>query len=322
MVHDTTQPAAGSGPGVHTALSPGSPRGPRPATRRDRRRGSPVTLFAVPALVWYLLFLLGPLVAMFYISGLHWPGMLAPRSWTGWDNFSTVLGDDLFWDAVRNSAVQIGVVLPIMIVTAFMTGYYLTLRPRGHRLLRIILFTPALISASAKAMVAYSILAPNGLLNGVLGDIGLDSATRAWLADTDTALACIMAIDLWNGIGFTAVLFAARLGSVPGEIYEAAELDGTGHWRRMWRIAFPITKDYVGVTTMLQFLWILFSSAQNVLLLTQGGPGNATTNLSFLVYTKAFVQSDLGYSQAAGVLLFLAGLLGMLAIRRLFRQNY
>ncbi|WP_062216082.1 carbohydrate ABC transporter permease [Streptomyces sp. NBRC 109706] len=305
--------------------TPTTGTGPGPARRRptrSRREGSPVTLLAVPALVWYLLFTLGPLLAMFYISGLSWPGMLAPRSWAGFENFRIVWGDPLFWQAVRNSAIQIGVVLPVMVVAAFMVGYYLTLKPRGHRVLRVVLFTPALISASAKAMMAYSVLAPNGLLNGMLDGVGLGSLGRAWLADTETALACIMAIDLWNGIGFTAVLFAARLGSVPGEVYEAAELDGSGHWRRMWGIAFPITKDYVGVVTMLQFLWILFSSAQNVLLLTQGGPGNATTNLSFLVYNKAFVQSDLGYSQAAGVLLFVAGLLGMLAIRRLLRQTY
>ncbi|MEU6441225.1 sugar ABC transporter permease [Streptomyces sp. NPDC047046] len=291
-----------------------------PSASRRRQRG--VTLFAVPALVWYLFFLAGPLLAMFVISGMSWPGMLAPRSWAGWGNFDTVLHDELFWHAVRNSVIQLVIVLPIMILCAFMTGYYLTLRPRGHHLLRIVLFTPALISASAKAMLGYGVFAPNGLLNGLLGNLGLDSLARPWLADQGTALACVMGIDLWSGIGFTAVLFAARLGSVPQEIYEAAELDGCGHWRRMWRIAFPVVKDYVGVTTMLQFLWILFASAQNVLLLTQGGPGDATTNLSFLVYNKAFVQSDLGYSQAAGVLLFLVGLLGMLGIRRALRQSY
>ncbi|MFB7652492.1 MULTISPECIES: carbohydrate ABC transporter permease [unclassified Streptomyces] len=303
------------------ALQPHPEPPARIRTATESRR-STVTLLAVPALLWYLLFMAGPLIAMFVISGLHWPGMLAHRSWAGWANYSTVLGDPLFWTAARNSAVQLGVVLPVLIVTSFMVGYYLTLRPRGHRLLRVVLFTPALISASAKAMLAYGVLAPNGLLNGLLNSAGLDALTRSWLADEHTALACIMALDLWSGIGFTAVLFAARLGSIPREIYEAAELDGSGHWRRMWGIAFPVAKDYVGVTTMLQFLWILFSSAQNVLLLTQGGPGNATTNLSFLVYNKAFVQSDLGYSQAAGVLLFAIGLLGMLVIRRVLRQTY
>ncbi|MCX5535785.1 sugar ABC transporter permease [Streptomyces sp. NBC_00006] len=316
---------------AHSSLTTSAPAAPPPPPRPDptwRRRTatetrrSAVTLLAVPALVWYLLFLAGPLIAMFVISGLRWPGMLAHRSWAGWANYTTVLHDPLFWTAARNSAVQLAVVLPVLIVASFMVGYYLTLRPRGHRLLRVVLFTPALISASAKAMLAYGVLAPNGLLNGVLDSTGLHALTRSWLADEHTALGCIMAMDLWSGIGFTAVLFAARLGSIPREIYEAAELDGAGHWRRMWRIAYPVAKDYVGVTTMLQFLWIFFSSAQNVLLLTQGGPGNATTNLSFLVYNKAFVQSDLGYSQAAGVLLFAIGLLGMLVIRRVLRQTY
>lgn len=300
------------------AVAPREPR--RGALRRRRAQG--MTVLAMPALVWYMLFTAGPLFAMFYISGLHWPGMLADRSWAGFDNFRTVLDDPLFWTSVKNSAIQIGIVLPTLIVLSFMTGYYLTLRPRGHRVLRVILFTPALISAAAKAMLAYGVMAPNGLLNGLLNTIGLESLGRAWLADTGTALACIMAVDLWSGIGFTAVLFAARLGSVPNEVYEAAQLDGCGHWRRMWTIAFPMAKDYVGVLTMLQFLWILFASAQNVLLLTQGGPGNATTNLSFLVYQKAFIQADLGYSQATGVLLFVVGLAGMLTIRRVLRQTY
>lgn len=314
---------AHSSPPAPARAAPPSRPGPTAARGgAPRSRHTPVTLLAVPALVWYLLFLAGPLIAMFVISGMRWPGMLAHRSWAGLDNYATVLGDPLFWTAARNSAVQIGVVLPLLIVSSFMVGYYLTLRPRGHRLLRVVLFTPALISASAKAMLAYGVLAPTGLLNGVLDSAGMHALTRAWLADEHTALACIMAMDLWSGIGFTAVLFAARLGGIPQEIYEAAELDGSGHWRRIWRIAFPVAKEYVGVTTMLQFLWILFSSAQNVLLLTQGGPGNATTNLSFLVYNKAFVQSDLGYSQAAGVLLFATGLLGMLVIRRVLRQTY
>ena len=90
----------------------------------------------------------------------------------------------------------------------------------------------------------------------------------------------------------------------------------------MWRIHFPMIRDFVGVVTMLQFLWTLFGSAQNVLLLTQGGPGSSSTTLSFLVYQKAFIAADLGYSQTVGVFLFLAGLAGLLTIRRVFRQNY
>ncbi|GAA4799025.1 sugar ABC transporter permease [Streptomyces ziwulingensis] len=308
-----------STPGGTASRRP-APPSPAPAARTSPRQGG--TILAVPALVWYLVFMVGPLLAIFVIAALRWPGMLQPVSYAGPDNFRTVFGDPAFWDAVRNTAVQLAVALPIMIVCAYMLGYYVAQRPPGHRVLRYLLFIPGLISTPAKAMVFYAALSPDGLVNGALESVGLGSLTDAWLASPSTALACLIALDVWSGIGFTAVLFAARLGSVPAELGEAAQLDGAGHWSTMWRVHFPVIRDYVGVVTMLQFLWTLFGSAQHVLLLTQGGPGTSSTTLSFLVYQKAFIAADLGYSQSVGVVLFLAGLAGLLAIRRVFRQNY
>ncbi|MFJ9407245.1 carbohydrate ABC transporter permease [Streptomyces sp. NPDC101393] len=298
-----------------------SGQGPRPP-EKSAGRGPRSTLLAVPALVWYLLFMIGPLVAMFVIAALRWPGMLQPRSFAETANYRTVLADPVFWDATRNSLVQLAIALPVMILCAYMLGYYVAQRPRGHRVLRYLLFVPGLISTPAKAMVFYAALSPDGLVNTGLHATGLGSLATTWLADPGTALYCLIAVDIWSGVGFTAVLFAARLGSVPEEMGEAAQLDGAGHWRTMWRIHFPVIRDYVGVVTMLQFLWTLFGSAQMVLLLTQGGPGTSSTTLSFLVYQKAFIEADLGYSQAVGVLLFLFGLAGMLLIRRSLKQNY
>ena len=277
--------------------------------------------FAVPALIWYALFTIGPVIAMFVIGLLEWPGMLATPSWTGLGNFATVLADDVFWKAVRTSAVQIVVGLPIMIGCAFLLAFHVVRKPRGHRVLRYLLFIPALISAPAKAMVFYALLAPNGLLNGLLDVIGLN-AGNAWLANPTTALPSLIAIDLWSGIGYSAVLIAARLDSVSAEVVEAARMDGAGSWRLAWGIYFPIARDFVGVVAMLQFLSILFSSAQNVLLLTRGGPGTATTTLSYLIYQKAFVEGDLGYSQAVGVALFVLGLIGMFGIRRVLSATH
>ncbi|EPD63761.1 MULTISPECIES: carbohydrate ABC transporter permease [Streptomyces] len=303
-----------------TAARRSVPPSSRSAPTRAPRQGG--TVLAVPALVWYLVFMVGPLLAIFVIAALHWPGMLQPVSFAGLGNVRTVWDDPMFWDAVRNTAVQLAVALPVMIVCSYMLGYYVAQRPPGHRLLRYLLFIPGLISTPAKAMVFYAALSPDGLVNGALQSVGLGSLTDAWLASPSTALACLIALDIWSGIGFTAVLFAARLNSVPDELGEAAQLDGAGHWRTMWRVHFPVIRDYVGVVTMLQFLWTLFGSAQNVLLLTQGGPGTSSTTLSFLVYQKAFIAADLGYSQTVGVFLFLVGLVGLLAIRRVFRQTY
>ncbi|MCX4831091.1 sugar ABC transporter permease [Streptomyces sp. NBC_00006] len=311
MTITTSRPAATAG----RTPSPVKPGG-------GRKGGQGSTILALPALVWYLLFMVGPMVAIFVIAALHWPGMLQPVSFAGLDNFRTVFADPAFWAAVRNTAVQLVIALPVMIVCAYMIGYYVAQRPPGHRVIRYLLFVPGLISTPAKAMVFYAALSPDGLLNGALSGLGLDSLTDAWLASPSTALYCLIAMDIWAGIGFTAVLFAARLSSVPEDLGEAAQLDGAGHWRTMWRIHFPVVRDYVGVVTMLQLLWTLFGSAQNVLLLTQGGPGTSSTTLSFLVYQKAFIEADLGYSQAVGVILFLSGLVGLLTIRRVFRATH
>ncbi|MEV0120464.1 sugar ABC transporter permease [Streptomyces sp. NPDC050703] len=302
-----------------------APRSAPPPVRaadRRRRRGRGPALFALPALVWYGVFMLGPIVAMFVISLNKWASLISPHEFTGTDNYRRMFDDPVFWDALRNTGVQLVVALPLMIPCAFMLGYYLQLKPPGHRTLRVLCFTPGLLSVSAKAMIFVGMFAPDGGVNGLLGSIGLDSATTPWLADPATALATVIAVDVWGGIGYTAVLFAARLASVPQAMYEAAALDGAGHWRRMWQVAYPICKGFVGVAAMLQFLWTLFSSAATVLMLTKGGPGSSSTTLSYLMYQRAFLQQDVGYSQAVGVFLFVAGLIGMVVIRRLIRQNH
>lgn len=296
--------------------------GKRPRKSRANRANPGLLALGLPAIIWYTALTIGPLFAMFYIALLDWPGLISPSSFVGMENFQTIGADPVFWQATRNSLVQVGIVLPVMLPLAFMVGYYISLKPRGHRVLRVILFTPALISLAAKSIVFLSIFAPTGLLNGFLGGVGLGGLSTPWLASQSTALATVIVVDLWSGIGFTAILFSARLSSITTEVFEAAELDGAGHWRRIWGIAYPICRDYFGVLLMLQFIWVLFSSAGSILLLTNGGPGNASTTLSFLVYDKAFTQSQIGYSQAVGVILFFVGIAGMFAIRRLFRAKY
>ena len=266
--------------------------------------------------------MIGPLISVFYLSLLEWPSFIFARKFVGVQNYLDLFQDPLFFTALKNSLIQVAVVLPIMITLAFMLGYFLSLRPRRHRILGVIFFTPALVSYPARAMMFLGLYHPEGILNTFLSAVGLDALTTSWLANGSTALMAVIAIDLWAGIGFTAVLFATRLSGIPEEIAEAAGLDGAGQWSKMWRIAFPVVRDFVGVLTMLQFLWILLASAQNILLLTEGGPGNSSMTLAYLLYDQAFVSSQIGYSQAVGVLLFLFGLAGMLLIRRLFRASY
>lgn len=275
----------------------------------------------VPSLLWFAVFSVGPLAAMFVIATLRWKGLLYEPTYIGLGNVTKVFADPTFHAAVRNSLIQVAVAIPVMIPLAFMLGYHLNTRPRGYRLLSVLYFSPGLISISTTGMIFYGVLSPNGGVNGLLGAAGLDSLATAWLADPATALPALIAIDLWRGVGWTAVLFAARLASLDGEVLEAAQIDGAGRFRTMWQVAFPMVKDYVRTLTMLQFLWTLFTSAALILLLTKGGPGTSSTTLSYLVYAKAFSQRDLGYSQVVGVVLLLVGIAGMFLIRALFRKG-
>ena len=298
-----------------------------PSTIRRPRRGTnqlfsnKILWLTAPALAWFALFSVGPLGAMFVIATLRWKGLIYTPSFVGWENVVTVFHDPVFWSAVRNSVIQVGIAVPLMIPAAFALGYHLYTRPRGHRVLSVLYFSPGLISISVTGVIFYGVLSPNGGVNGFLEAIGLDNLVRPWLADPSTALASLIAIDLWRGVGWTAVLFSARLASLPAEVIEAAEVDGAGRFRTMWQIAFPMIKDYVSTITTLQFLWTMFTSAALILLLTKGGPGTRTTTLSYLVYAKAFSQRDLGYSQVVGVVLLVLGVAGMAFIGWLFHER-
>jgi multiple sugar transport system permease protein len=303
-----------------------TPAGPAPAGERRRgarqRHTRGLLLLAAPSVVWYLIFTIGPLAAMFAVAFMDWHGLAAPASFSGAENLTKLAGDPRIYTALGNTAIHLFGSLPVMMVAAFMLGYFLNLRPPGHRLLRVIMFIPALISLSALGMLFVAVLGPTGLVNSVLTEIGLGEHATAWLANSGTAMPALIVVTIWSGTGFTAILFAARLSAIDEEIYAAADLDGANHWQKMWRIAFPIVRDYFGVLTMLQYLWTLFGSAGLILLLTRGGPGEATSTLSWLVWRFGFRQIDIGYSQAVGLLLFVLGMAGLVIIRNAFRASH
>ncbi|GIF46158.1 carbohydrate ABC transporter membrane protein 1 (CUT1 family) [Asanoa ferruginea] len=290
--------------------------------KRGRTRDRGLIVFALPSVIWYVIFTIGPLVAMFVVAFMDWAGLAAPASFNGGENLDRLFGDERILTALKNTAVHMVVSLPIIMVGAFMLGYFLNLKLPGHRILRVIMFVPALISLSAMGMLFVAVLGPTGLVNSALDEVGLGEHATAWLADPAWAMPSLILVTIWSGLGFTGILFAARLSAIDNEIYAAAELDGANHWQKMWRVAYPIARDYFGVLTMLQYLWTLFGSAGMILLLTRGGPGESTSTLSWLVYRFGFRSPDVGYSQTIGLVLFVLGIVGLVIIRRVFRARY
>jgi multiple sugar transport system permease protein len=288
---------------------------------RRRRDHRDFGALAGPAIIVFSTLLLAPVGFMFAISLLDWPGLTKPWAFVGVANYVALASDSFFRTAIVNTSIHLVFGIGIIIPVAFVLGYFLAQRPRGHGVFRTIFFTPTMLAVSALAMVFVGVYVQGGILNSILRSLGLESLTRSWLGDTTTALAAIIAVDVWAGVGFYAVLFYASLSGIPDEIYEAARIDGAGRWTSLLRIAVPMSRDFIGIMTMLLFLWILLGAAQNVLLLTKGGPGQVTMTLGYFLYTQAFRAGNIGYSQAIGVFIFAVGLCGMAAIRFVSRRN-
>jgi multiple sugar transport system permease protein len=285
--------------------------------RNARQRRISLLLLAAPALAWFLAFMLWPLGNMFYISTTKWGGITEAKTFIFLGNFNRMLSDPKIGIALKNTGIQIIAETFIILPCAFMLGFFLSLRKPGYRIFRVLFFSPAMISVAALAMIFLGMYRPDGMINTLLNSVGLSAIALPWLGDQSTALGALTAIDIWGGIGFNSVLFFAALSNLPSELYEAAMIDGAGYWRIMWSIAFPLMLDFFAVITTLQFLYVLSGAAQNVILLTGGGPGTATFTIGYYLYDQAFLSGRLGYSQAIGVLIFFVGILVIFLIRRL-----
>jgi multiple sugar transport system permease protein len=281
------------------------------------RRQITFFLLVFPALAWFLAFMFWPLLNMLYISTTQWDGLALPQISNFPDNFIRLYHDPNIPIALRNTGIHLLFGILGVLPFAFMLGFFLSLHKPGYRILRTIFFSPSLISVAALAMIFLGLYRPAGVLNSFLNTVGLSSLTRVWLGNQSTALAALIAIDIWSGIGFYSVLFFAALTNIPEELYEAAMLDGAGYWTIMWKIAFPLMLDFFGVVVILQFLYILSGAAQIVILLTNGGPGTATLTLGYYLYSQAFLVQRMGYSQAIAVVLFIIGILVILLLRRI-----
>jgi len=275
-----------------------------------------------PAVLLFSVIMIGPLINMFRVSTLDWRGIVKPSTFVGLKNYLRLFQDVHFYRALANTGIHLAVTTLVVLPVSFMLGFFLSQRPAGYRFLRTVFFIPGMLSAPALAMIFLGLYLPDGIINHYLRLIGLDNLVHVWLADRGTALGAVIAVDLWGGIGWYTVLFFASLSNVSKELYEAAQIDGASYWTLIWRIAFPISIDFFGVMVVLLFLWVLMGSAQNVLLLTGGGPGDSSLTLGFYLYRQAFANRFLGYSQTIGVFIFAVGILGTLLVRRITRPRF
>jgi len=285
--------------------------------------------FLLPALLLYGLFVLYPYARAFYISMTSWRGTSANMPWVGLDNYRKLLEETRFMDALSRNA-QLLVVLPLVTISLALLFAALFTQGgtgkgiRGASFYRITFFFPQVISAVIVGILFTYVYSPNnGLLNGVLRGVGLDSLTRAWLGNSSTVLWAIAGVAIWSSVGFYMVIFIASMQSIPTSFYEAAVLDGAARWRQFRDITLPLMWE----TIRTGLIYIAISALDMftlVQIMTGGGSSSASRQAevaAVYMYGEAFSKSRWGSASAVGVILLILTLLLSVVVMRVTRRE-
>jgi len=271
---------------------------------KKRRVAGVPWYFLAPALLAYILVVVYPIVAGGSYAFTDWNGLNPVKTFVGLENFRRLLQDDQALSSLKNTVL---ITLSVTLVQNTLglllaLGANSTIRTRF--LLRTVLFAPAVISSLVAAYLWQYLYDPNveGGINALLTDVGLKSLRQDWLGNPQLALFAITGTVVWQYTGYSMVIFLAGLQGVPVELYEAAELDGAGAWQSFWNVTRPMIAPAITVNLMLSVIGG-FKLFDQILAMTGGGPGYATSTLSLLMYKQAFVFSRFGYSTATALVL-------------------
>jgi ABC-type sugar transport system permease subunit len=277
---------------------------PARRSRRAIREALVGFAFISPWILGFLLFTLGPMLASLYLSFTRYNIVQAPR-WVGLENFVDLAGDAHFRRAIVNTAYYMLGVVPGSLLVGLLAALAFNRQLPFMALFRVTYYVPSLASIVAISLFWSWILDPQwGLLNSAIGWLGI--RPQRWLLDPALAMPSLILMAIWRGAGYAMVIFLAGLQTIPQHLYDAAAIDGAGHWRRFAHVTLPLlrpTTTFLFVTSTLG----AFQVFEQVYVMTQGGPAEATTTIVHQIYQQAFSFLHMGYASAEAVVLF-AGL--------------
>ena len=285
--------------------------------------------FLLPAALLYGVFVIWPYAQAIYMSLTSWRGVSANRPFVGLDNYQRLLEDDRFREALSRNG-QLLIALPLATIVIALTFAALFTQGgqaiRGAAFYRIVFFFPQIIPAVIVGILWSYVYTPNiGLLNGILGGVGLDGMKRSWLTDPTTVLWAVVAVAIWSSVGFYMVIFIASMQSIPTSFYEAAVLDGATRWSSFKDITLPLIWEtirtsviYLAIAALDFFILVIVVSGGS----TTMGARRAEVAALYL-YNEAFDKNRWGYASAIGVVLLLLTLvLSVIIMRTTRRETY
>ncbi len=294
---------------TRTDAAPGT-TGRATATPRRRRRAAwvPYLPYLIPGAVAFVVVIGYPFAMNVYYSLFKWRGGMAPLRWNGLGNYADLMDDAAFWTSFQNSIAMIVamVVVPTLVglILAAVLFDVLGRRfgPRVSTVLRATYYLPQILPVAVAGVLWNWILnSQTGALNVILRGVGVEDPPN-WLGDTSTALPSVMLVLIWVQIGYPVVIFMSALQRVDPELYEAAELDGAGWWRRFRAITIPQIRPETFVVTLTCTVAALKVFGP-IYVLTRGGPESSTLVPSYYSYLNFFDKSKVGYGAAVATVL-------------------
>lgn len=272
-----------------------------------QRLGVVPVLMLIPAIAFFFLFALGPMLVAAYIGFLEWDGVASPV-WVGFENWVSVLTDS---ETLRSTLLTVGLMLlnwAIQTPLSLLLGVYLAGHQRYRAFFGIFYFIPLLFSAVAVGITWQYILDPNvGVLNTLLDSIGASFLSKNWLGDPNLTLTVVALVISWQFVPFHALLYQAGSRQIPEILYEAATIDGAGRLAKFLYITLPQLKYTVVTSSILIFTGTL-TYFDLIYVMTEGGPASATRILPLHQYITAFQELKFGPGSVIAIVLAVFGI--------------
>ena len=274
--------------------------------RKKKAQPLPVLFICVsvlPAVILTLMFTIWPTLQALYLSFTNATSLGLNNKFVGLDNYIYMFHDKSFIQALTNTAKLMAVVPVITIFCSLVLAFVLNqCKLKEMVLYRTIFYFPNIVSLTVVGIIWSFVFHPNvGIVNKILGAVGLESLQRSWLGDSKTALWCIAFTLLWQAAGYYMVMHIAAMDGISPEIYESAPLDGASAWRKLISITMPLMKDIIGITFVLALSGTINLSFVLSQVMTGGGPNGASSVLLQYMYTQGFVNGNFGYAMAITV---------------------
>ena len=262
-----------------------------------------ICISVLPAVILTLMFTIWPTVQALYLSFTNATSLGLNNKFVWLDNYIYMFHDKSFIQALKNTAKLMAVVPVITIFCSLVLAFVLNQCKLTEMVLyRTIFYFPNIVSLTVVGIIWSFVFHPNvGIVNKILGAVGLESLQRSWLGDSKTALWCIAFTLLWQAAGYYMVMHIAAMDGISPEIYESATLDGASAWRKLVSITMPLMKDIIGITFVLALSGTINLSFVLSQVMTGGGPNGASSVLLQYMYTQGFVNGNFGYAMAITV---------------------